>query len=166
MEVKKFQDSRNSKLATFEKEYASLKTQYTSSLTSAINETDTTKQEALIQNVLNLNTKMTTAVQDMVSSITQGSGQISSKTVTELTNDLIKYQKDYHSIQESNDKLKTLKIIRNTTNENLSNAEWMYNLYLFGLISLIGFVIYLVFNTPTQSIFSTAMASVSPPMAT
>jgi predicted nucleic acid-binding protein len=109
---------------------------------------------------------MTTAVQDMVSSITQGSGQISSKTLTELTNDLIKYQKDYHSIQESNDKLKTLKIIRNTTNENLSNAEWMYNLYLFGLISLIAFVIYLVFNTPTQSIFSTAMASVSPPMAT
>jgi hypothetical protein len=166
MEVKKFQDSRNSKLATFEKEYASLKTQYMKALSTAINEVDTTKQQVLIQNVLDLNSKMTTAVQDIVSAITQGTEQINAKTVTELTNDLIRYQKDYHAIQESKDKLKTIKIIRNTTNENLSNVEWMYNLYLFGLISLIAFVIYLVFSTPTQSILSTAMASVSPPMAT
>jgi hypothetical protein len=53
-----------------------------------------------------------------------------------------------------------------TTSDNLSSAEWMYNLYLFGLIGLIVFVIYLIFRTPSQSIFSTIAASVSTPAVT
>ena len=165
MEVRKFQNSRNSKLAEFEKEYSSLKTQYTSALSSAINESDNTKQQSLIQDVLEVNTKMAAAVQEIVSAISQGSETFNPKTIDQLTNDLIKYQKDYQDIKESNDKLETLQIIRNTTNESLSNAEWMYNLYLFGLISLIIFVIFLIFSTPTQSTFSTMMATVSPPIA-
>jgi len=165
MEVKKFQDSRNSKLADFEKQYASLKSQYMIALTTAINEPDVTKQPGLIQDVLTLNTSMAAAVQEIVSAISQGSEKFNTKTLDQLTNDLIKYQKDYHDIKESNDKLETLKIIRNTTDEALTKAEWMYNLYVFGLIALIIFVIFLVFSTPTQSIFSTMMATVSPPIA-
>lgn len=166
MDIKKFQDSRNTKLSNFEKQYASLKTQYSAALAAAINEPDLTKREPLVQKVLSVNGEMSAAVKDIMSSLNEGTEKFSPKTLTDLTNDLIQYQKEYNEISESKDKLQTLKIIQNTTNDNLSSAEWMYNFYLFGLIALIFFVIYMVFSTPSQSIFSTMAASVSAPAVT
>jgi hypothetical protein len=166
MDVKKFQDLRNTKLSNFEKQYTSLKTQYSAALAAAINEPDLTKREPLVLKVLSINSEMSAAVKDIMSSINEGTEKFDPKTLTDLTNDLIQYQKEYNEISESKDKLQTLKIIQNTTNDNLSNAEWMYNFYLFGLIALIFFVIYLVFNTPSYSIFSRIAATVSAPAVT
>jgi hypothetical protein len=150
----------------FEKRYASLKTQYSASLSAAIAEKDLTKREPLVQKVLSINSELSSIVKEFMSSINEGTEKFNPKTLSDLTTDLIQYQKEYNEIQESKDKLQTLKIIQNTTDENLLNAEWMYNLYLFGLISLIIFVIYLVFRTPSQSIFSTIATSVSAPAVT
>jgi hypothetical protein len=166
MDIKNFQDSRGTVLSNFEKRYASLKTQYSAALSAAIAEKDLTKREPLIQKVLSINSELSSAVNTIASSLNEGTEKFSPKTLTDLTNDLIQYQKDYNEITESKDKLQTLKIIKNTTTENLSNAEWMYNLYLFGLIFLIMIVIYLVFRTPYQSIFSTMAATVSAPAVT
>jgi len=163
MDVKKFQDLRSTKISNFEKQYTSLKSQYSSALAAAINETDLTKRQPLVQKVLSINGEISAAVKDIMSSLNEGTEKFSPKTLTDLTNDLIQYQKEYNDIAESKDKLQTLKIIQNTTNDNLSSAEWMYNFYLFGLIALIFFVIYLVFSTPSQNIFSTIAATVSPP---
>lgn len=166
MDIKKFQDARNTKLSNFEKQYALLKTQYSSALATAIREPDLTKRDPLVQKVFSVNSEMSSAVRDIVSSLNEGSEKFDPKTITDLTNDLIQYQKDYNDLQESNDKLQTLKIIQNTTQENLDSAEWMYNFYLFSLILLIFIVIWLAFSTPSQSIFSTMMASVSTPAVT
>jgi len=163
MDIKKFQDSRNTKLFGFEKQYTSLKNQYSSALSNAIKEPDLKKREPLVQKVLSINSEMSTTVKEFMSSLNEGTEKFDPKTLSDLTNDLIQYQKDYNEIKESKDKLQTLKIIQNTTDDNLSSAEWMYNLYLFGLIALIFLVIYLVFTTPTQSIFSTIAATVSAP---
>lgn len=166
MDIKKFQDSRSTKLSNFEKQYASLKKQYSVAITAAIKQTDATKREPLVQKVLSVNSELSSLVKDLMSSTNEGTEKFNPKTLADLTNDLIQYQKDYNEIQESKDKFETLKIIQNTTDENLSNAQWMYNLYLFGLISLIVLVIYLIFRTPSQSIFSTMMASVRAPAVT
>ena len=166
MDIKRFQDARSTKLSSFENQYATLKKQYSDALLSAINEPDTTKRDPLVQKVLSLNTEMSSAVKDIMSSSNEGTEKFDAKTLSELTNDLIQYQKDYNEIQESKDKLETLKIIKNTTTDNLSSAEWMYNFYLFGLIALILLVIYLVLVTPSQSIFSTMAASISAPAVT
>jgi hypothetical protein len=143
-----------------------LKTQYSAALTAAISEPNLTKREPLVQKVLSVNGEMSAAVKDIMSSLNEGTEKFSPKTLTDLTNDLIQYQKEYNEIVESKDKLQTLKIIQNTTNDNLSSAEWMYNFYLFSLIALIFVVIYLVFSTPSQSIFSTIAARVSAPAVT
>jgi hypothetical protein len=166
MDIKKFQDSRNTKLSVFEKEYASLKKEYSSALIAAINESDVTKRDPLVQKVLSINTEMSSTVKDFMSSINDGADKVSSKSVADLTKDLIQYQTDYNEITESKDKLQTLKIIHNTTEETLSNVQWMYNLYLFGLISLILLVIYLIFRTPSQSIFSTTLNTIRTPAVT
>jgi uncharacterized membrane protein (DUF106 family) len=163
MDIKKFQDSRNTKLFGFEKQYTSLKNQYSSALSNAIKEPDVKKREPLVEKVLSINGQMSATVKDFMSSLNEGTEKFDPKTLSDLTNDLIQYQKDYNEIKESNDKLQTLKIIQNTTDANLSSAEWMYNLYLFGLIALIFLVIYLVFMTPSQNIFSTMAATVSAP---
>ena len=166
MDIKRFQDSRNTKLSAFEKEYASLKKEYSSALSSAIGESDITKREPLVEKVLSINTELSSAVKDFMSSINEGADKVSSKSVADLTKDLIQYQTDYNEITESRDKLQTLKIIHNTTEETLSNVQWMYNLYLFGLISLILLVIYLIFRTPSQSIFSTMLDTIRTPAVT
>ena len=166
MDIKNFQDARGTVLATFEKQYASLKKQYSTALSVAISEKDPKKREPLVQKVLSINSEMSSAVNRIMSSMNEGTEKFNPKTLTDLTNDLIQYQKEYNEITESKDKLQTLKIIQNTTVDNLSSAEWMYNLYLFGLIGLIVFVIYLILRTPSQSIFSTIAASVSTPAVT
>ena len=166
MDIKKFQDARSTKLSSFEKQYTSLKKQYSDTLTSAINETDSAKRDPLVQKVLSLNTEMSSAVKDIMSSSNEGTEKFNPKILSDLTNDLIQYQKEYNEIQESKDKLETLKVIKNTTTDNLSSAEWMYNFYLFALIALILLVIYLVLVTPSQSIFSTMAASISAPAVT
>jgi hypothetical protein len=109
---------------------------------------------------------MSSTVKDFMSSINEGADKVSSKSVADLTKDLIQYQSDYNEITESKDKLQTLKIIHNTTEETLSNVQWMYNLYLFGLISLILLVIYLIFRTPSQSIFSSMLNTIRTPAVT
>jgi len=166
MEVRKFQNSRDSELKDFEKQYSDLKSKYTSSLSTAIKEADPKKQNTLIQGVLVTNAEMVGHVSKMVSIIGKGPNMLDQKTVNDLTNDLIKYQKEFSDITESKNKLDTLREVQNSTSANLSSAEWMYNFYLFGLIALIFFVIYLVYSTPSQNIFSTAIASVQAPMAT
>lgn len=166
MDIKRFQDSRNTKLTAFEKHYASLKKEYSSALSAAINEQDITKREPLVEKVLSVNTELSSTVKDFMSSINEGTDKVSSKNVAELTKDLIQYQTDYNEITESKDKLQTLKIIHNTTEETLSSVQWMYNLYLFGLISLIVLVIYLIFRTPSQSIFSTMLDTIRTPAVT
>jgi len=166
MDIKNFQDARGTVLATFEKQYAFLKKQYSTALSAAISEKDPKKREPLVQKVLSINSEMSSAVNRIMSSMNEGTEKFNPKTLTDLTNDLIQYQKEYNEITESKDKLQTLKIIQNTTADNLSSAEWMYNLYLFGLIGLIVFVIYLILRTPSQSIFSTIAANVSTPAVT
>lgn len=151
MEIKDFQESRNSKLTEFQKEYNFLKTQYSSTLLSAIQEPDPESQQKLISTVLQLNTELSKQVRGILTELNQGSGSFNPKTLDDLTNDLIEYQKQYHEIQTNKDKLQTLKLIYSTNKETLKETEFMYNLYVGALILLTFVAIYFVMRTSSIS---------------
>jgi hypothetical protein len=152
MDVKQFQDSRNSKLAEFELGYNSLKREYSSSVLSAIKETDPAEQQSLISRILQINTELSSLVRDMITDINQGSDSFDPTTLDKLTNDLIEYQKQYNEIQTNKDKLQTLKLIYGSSKEKLKETEFMYNLYLIALIVLVFLVIFLVMKTSISTI--------------
>jgi DNA repair exonuclease SbcCD ATPase subunit len=151
MEIKQFQDSRNAKLAEFEKGYNFLKTQYSSTLLSAIQEPDPAAQQQLISQVLELNSELSSQVRSILSDLNQGSGSFDPKTLDDLTNDLIEYQKQYQEIQNNKDRLQTLKLIYSTNKQKLKETEFMYNMYLAALIILTLLVVYFVMRTNTVS---------------
>jgi hypothetical protein len=151
MEIKQFQDSRNAKLADFEKGYNFLKTEYSSTLLSAIQESDPATQQQLISRVLQLNTELSSQVRSILTDMNQGSGSFNPKTLDDLTNDLIEYQKQYQEIQQNKDRLQTLKIIYSTNKKKLIETEFMYNIYLTALIVLTFLVIYFAMTTSSFS---------------
>jgi uncharacterized membrane protein (DUF106 family) len=86
-----------------------------------------------------------------LSDINQGAGSFNPKTLDELTNDLIEYQKQYQEIQNNKDKLQTIKIIYSTNKKKLVETEFMYTIYLTALILLTFLVIYFVMRTSSIS---------------
>jgi len=150
MEAKNFKTSRDSRLAEFQTEYDKLRTQYSSALLSAIQEEDSQKQQELIQEVLNVNSEMTAQVRNILGVLSQGTRSVDTSSLDKLTKDLIDYQKQHNEIQQSEDKVKTLKMIQSTTQEKIDNAYWMYMFYLFALIGLIFIVSFLVLRTPSS----------------
>ena len=147
MEVKSFQDSRNSELDSFQKRYRFLKSEYSSTLASAINETDANEQQKLVKRVQDINKQLTEELHGIIAILNKGSTGFNPKKLEDLTEELIKYQHDYAEIEKSNDKVTTLKMILHTTTERLKNATWMFyiNVSLLGILGL--YLFYLIFNT-------------------
>ena len=157
MEVKKFQDSRNTELTSFQKQYAFLKSEYATTLESALREPDAAEQQTLITSIQQINSQLTEELHAILSKLNQGSVGFDPKQMNELTADLIQYQKDYAEIEKSKDRVNTLKKIHATTSENLSSATFMYYLYIAILLVLCFYVSYLVLKTSwSKSLFSTA----------
>ena len=151
MEIKEFEDSRDLKLADFQKGYDFLKKEYSSTLLAAIQETDPAAQQKLISRTLQLNAELSSQVREILTDLNQGAGSFNPKTLDDLTNDLIEYQKQYHEIQTNKDKLQTLNMIYGTNKEKLKETEVMYNFYVGALILLSFMAIYLVMRTTSVS---------------
>jgi len=131
-----FEDSRNTDLQNFQKQYATLKTEYSTAISAAIQETSPASQNTLIQKVLTTNQKLTEAIRGIITKLNQGTDQIDNATLDGLTADLIKYQQDYQNLKSSIDQLQTLKMIQATATKKLDAAIWSYNVYLAALCIL------------------------------
>jgi DNA repair exonuclease SbcCD ATPase subunit len=131
-----FEDSRKTDLQNFQTQYDSLKTQYSTAIYAAIQETDTASQNNLIQQVLAINQNLTDSIRGIITQLSQGTDQIDTATLESLTTDLIKYQQDYQNLKTSIDKLQTLKMIQATATKKLDAAIWAYNIYLSALTIL------------------------------
>lgn len=147
MDIQKFRESRESELTAFQRQYDSLKAEYTSSLSSAIQERDPATQQELIQRVLQLNTTMADELRTILSKINQGANGFKSADLNQLTNELIQYQKEYEEIEQSKDKVNTLKKIHSDTKGKTNAITTMYMVYLAVLVILLIVVVYLVFKT-------------------
>jgi hypothetical protein len=153
MEVKAFQDARNSELDAFKKQYAFLKGEYATALSSAIREPDPNKQQILIERVQKINGQLAEELRGMLGSLNKNSKGFDTKDLNELTNDLIHYQQEYRDIEKSKDKVNTLKRIKNTTAENLEKATFMYYVFIAILVLLSVYIAYLVFTTSWTQAF-------------
>jgi ABC-type Na+ efflux pump permease subunit len=144
MDIKEFVDSRNSQLSDFQKQYAYLKSEYSTAASAAIQETDPEKQQTLIQRALAVNQELSSQLKDILAVLSKGADSFDSKTLSDLTADLISYQKEFQEMQASSDKLSTLKRIHATNSENLGSVQTMYTVYLGVLIFLCVIVVFLV----------------------
>lgn len=164
MDIQQFQDSRNSKLAEFQKSYSFLKTQYSSALLAAIQETDPASQQQLISNVLQINTALSDELKDILGQLNQGTPIFNPTTITDLTNDLIEYQKQYQEITQRKNKLQTLKLIYASNREKLKTATMMYNVYLGALILLVFVIILLVIRSSWAGGIVSTVKSITAPL--
>jgi hypothetical protein len=163
MDIKQFQDSRDSKLADFQKSYNFLKSQYSSSLLAAIQETEPASQQQLISTVLDINSELSNQIRDILGELNKGVSDFDPKTINDLTADLVEYQKQYQEITQRKNKLQTMKLIYASNRDKLESATNMYNMYLGGLIILIFVIIYLILRTSwTGSVVSTVQSIAAP----
>lgn len=161
MEIKQFQDSRNTQLADFEKGYNFLKTEYSSSLLAAIQESDPASQQQLISKVLQINSELSDQVRSILTELNKGQDSFNPKTLDDLTADLIQYQQQYQEIQKNKDKLQTLKLIYSSSKQKLDDTTTMYNIYLAVLILLTFVVVFLVFKASWSSVSSSITSTVT-----
>jgi hypothetical protein len=154
MEIKEFEQSRNSRLVEFNKKYAYLKREYSSTVSAAIQEKDPNNQQELVQRALTINADLSNEIRSILSEIYKGSEVVPTKTMDELTEDLIRYQKQYSEIEKGKDRLQTLKLINITNDKKLSDTNLMYNIYIGLLVFLVFIVGYLVFRTNVSNVFN------------
>jgi hypothetical protein len=146
MEVKEFRDSREAELSAFQKKYDVLKQEYSSALSSAIQEKDVSKQDALIRQVKQVNKQLIDEIRDILAILNKGKTSFDYKTLDELTDELIKYQAEYQEIEKTNDRVNTLKLIKSNTLSKLDSQTWSYYLYISILILLCFYIVYLIIS--------------------
>lgn len=149
MEVKEFRDSRKQKLSDFENQYTTLKTEYSRLLLAAIQEKDSAKQQDIVQQLLSLNAEMSAQLRDILGDLNKGSESFDPKTLNQLTEELIEYQKQYSDIEKGKDRVTTLKLIQVSTAEKLNTAQSMYYFYLFALVILCFLIVFLIIRAGT-----------------
>jgi len=164
MEVKEFRDSRKVELDEFQKKYTFLKKEYAKTLSKAIEERDSSVQEQLIARVKQINSQLVEEIRVILGVLNKGSDKFEPKTLDDLTNDLIKYQKEYAELEKTRDRVNTLKLIKTNTLEKLSSETWSFYLYVTVLVLLCFFIVFLIIRTSfiqIPSILPTKMLSQS-----
>jgi len=136
MDSKSFQESRQQKLDDFMTQYKEARADYNNTITTAIYEQDPKTQQDLILKVVADNKKMSDALKDFLTIMNAGTDQLNKKILDQLVADLATYQQQYQDIQDSNDKIQTLKTIQATLSANLSSATQMFYIYLAALMFL------------------------------
>uniref|UniRef100_A0A6C0F471 Uncharacterized protein n=1 Tax=viral metagenome TaxID=1070528 RepID=A0A6C0F471_9ZZZZ len=160
MDINQYQKDRARELNVFQKDYTQLKTQYTSRLTQAVHETDSTKQAELVKQVLSINSELAQHVREFLQS---SKGKFDPALISELTADIIRYQKEFEAIEKSSDKAKALKSVLYKQEEELSILHKSFNIYLGIFLGLIAVVLLLIFRTSitqmTQAVVETASST-------
>jgi hypothetical protein len=156
MDLLAFQKSRDKEFSDFESEQNILKQKYQSLISSAVSEIDPQEQSTLVEAILEVNKELSAQVRDFVSKQHQGV-PYDEKSVLNLTNELIKYQKEYDSIRSATDRVTTLKMILNEDKDKVSYLRTQFNI-LLGVIGFsIAIIVFMIF---------TGTGSLSTPLAT
>lgn len=164
MDIQQFQDSRNRKLVEFQNSYNSLKTKYSDALLAAIQETDPASQQQLTSVVLSINSELTAQISGILGELTKGAPEFNPTTISQLTADLIDYQKQHQDITQRKNKLQTLKLIYASNRDKLEVARTMYNVYLGALILLVFVIIFLVMRTAWAGTIVSTVKSIAAPL--
>jgi len=157
MDVRKFQDSRNAELDAFKKQYTFLKSEHSSQLASAINESDPSQQQILIGRVQQINAQLVGELHTIIDRLNKGQPGFDSKELDDLTADLIQYQKEYAELERTKDRVATLKIIQAGSRNKLQTAQYMYYIYIAVLLLLVFYITYLIIK---NIVFTTIIGAI------
>lgn len=162
MDVKQFLDSRNTTFDAFMKKYDYLKSEYSKALSSAITATDTQSRVELISRVQTLNTDLSQELRDILTDISKGVDTFNPTTIDQLTQQLIQYQKDHQALDQSQDKLKTLKMIKYTSQSRLKEVTTMYGIYVLLLCVFSVLVVILVMRSTITKTVAAVIQTATP----
>jgi hypothetical protein len=140
MDIQQYQLDRQQDFQAFKTQYDDLKAQYISFLNQAVY--DSSK----IQNVLDINKSLVTLVTEFIA---ESQDKFDTKTIDDLTQQIILYQQEYQKIKDSREKSKTLINILNKENSRLEFIQSEFNTYLWVLFGCIIFLIILIFRVPS-----------------
>jgi hypothetical protein len=154
MDIIQYQKSRDAESALFQKEYDLLKVKYLSTLSAAAYEQDPQKQSQLVQQVLQINAELASEVRAFIAKTSNKQGYDES-ILTQISDDLTKYQNEYSEIKSSSDMVVTLQKILDGNTKKLEKVRAEYNIYLILLVLGIIILLYLIFQTPAESVLST-----------
>ena len=127
---------------------------------AAIQESDPERQQELVSRVLSINSDLSNELRQIMTDINKGSGSVPSKTMDELTADLIRYQKEYSDIEKGKNRLQTLKLISKSNQEKLDDTTFMYNIYIGALILLVFVVGFLVLRTNLKQAYDAVKSTI------
>jgi len=144
MDISRYQKDREKELQLFQKEYADLKTNYRQSLTQAVYESDPQKQSTLVQQILNINSNLAKHVREFVQN---SRGKFDPALISELTADIIRYQKEFEAIQSASDKSEALKKILDKQRTQLDGIQNQFNIWICVLLGGIALVLVMIFRT-------------------
>jgi hypothetical protein len=145
MDIQQYQKDRATELKAFKKEYNDLKVQYTALLTQAIYEKDPDAQNELVKQVLDINTQLASHVRDFVG---QANGKFDPKTISDLTKEIIAYQKEYAEIKSATNRTEVLQRVLNRETETLNTIMGEFNIFFYMLLGMILIIVMLIFMTP------------------
>jgi predicted RND superfamily exporter protein len=145
MDIKQYHQDREKELQTFKTEYSDLKAKYTNSLSQAIND------PSKIQEVLDLNKSLSDHMNTFIS---ESQNKFDTKTIQDLNDEILSYQKEYQEISESQQKNKSLNDILNKENSNFYSIQNEFNFFLGLLLVSIFIVILLIFRVPRAPMIS------------
>ena len=152
MDINQYQKDRESELQNFKKEYADSRAEYTRLLSSAVYEPDPEKQSDLVKQVMELNTQLSASIRAFIG---ESSGKFDPKTISDMTNEIIMYQKEYNDLKEGETKQASFQSIYDREEEKLSRTRSQFNLFLSMMLAGIAFIIMMIFMTPSGPLIPT-----------
>jgi hypothetical protein len=158
MDISQYQKDRASELNKFRKEYSDLKNTYSQLLTQAVYETDSGKQADLVKQILSINSGLAQHVRDFIQS---SRGKFDPALISELTADIIRYQKEFDSIQSASDKAAALQNVLNKEKNELDSIHYQFNIWLGVLLGGIVIILILIFRTSLKQLSQAAESLVS-----
>jgi len=162
MDILKYQKDREQDLAAFERDYNQLKAQYSTYLTQAVHETDPKKQAGLVKQILGVNSSLAQHVREFIST---SNGKFNKELIAKLTEDIIRYQKEYQQIQNASNTTSTLQGILDQEKTDLNALYTKFDMWLYTLLGLIAVVILLLFRTSIKQM-TKAIETLTPNIST
>lgn len=155
MNPTEFRVEREKRLKEFEDKYASLKTEYSTAIRSAINETDRAKQCVLIKNALDKNKEITQLVQSFLTLSDDKSSKLSPQMIRNLRADIEKYKQQHEDIQQGRDRLYSLQQSYEQIQQQTSVVQGSQFLYVILVACAIFILIFLVGASSVRDVFNT-----------
>lgn len=143
MNPQEFRTERDKRLREFEGKYATLKTEYSSALRSAMGEKDRAKQCVLIKNALDKNKEITGVVQSFLTLSDDKTCKLTPEMVRNLRADIEKYKQQHAEIQQGRDRVYALQRSYDQLQQQTAVVHGSQFLYVI-LLAVSAFVLFLL----------------------